>query len=193
MRPRLAGDGDPKELHMNLARWVLLATLMTGSPPAREADMWRKDGVLIPDRPNMKSERGFGAQLFLTASEQFFDDWEKPQTPHLPLLTDAERNVPFFTVIMFVNPQLDGGGKAHVTCDITVRKPDGSIYGRELNVSGWEGPYSTPANHLQLTTGGMGIRIEPHDPPGTYVVEVIVRDNHRKVALPLKTTFTVSE
>jgi hypothetical protein len=37
----------------------------------------------------------------------------------------------------------------------------------------------------------MRIRIEPQDPPGTYTVEVVVRDNIKKIEVPLEATFEV--
>ena len=60
-----------------------------------------------------------------------------------------------------------------------------------MDVSGWKGKYIVPAHNLQLTERRMGIRIEPQDPPGVYTVEAVVRDNVKKIELPLKATFEV--
>src|SRR5262249_14108668 len=39
---------------------------------------WRKYGKPIPDSENSQSKNGFGAQLFFTEDQKFFDDWNKP-------------------------------------------------------------------------------------------------------------------
>lgn len=170
---------------------LLLMVLPICNLVGQEADVWRENGKPIADTPNMKSRNGFGAELFLTEDVQFFEDWSKPETPNLTPLKKARRNVPIYTVILFVNPGTDASGAANVTCDIVVHKPDGTIYGELKDVPGRKGEYLVPKHHLQLSEGRMGIRIEPQDPNGTYTVEVTVHDNIKKIDLPLKVTFDV--
>ena len=169
---------------------LCVVSLLNGTLLGQETTSWRKDGQPV-DAPNMKSKEGFGAQFFLTESTQFFKDWDKPKPPKFTPLETARRNVPFFTAIIFVDPGTNAAGVADVTCNIIVRKPDGSIYGQEKNLVGWKEKYIFPAHNLQLAQAYMGIRIEPQDPTGTYTVEVLVRDNIKKIELPLKTTFKV--
>lgn len=173
---------------------ILIAALISVSLRGDDTNTWRKNGNPAADTPNMKAKDGFGAQLFLTESAQFFEDWSKPETPKLETLKKdmAHRNVPLFTAIMFVDPSTDVAGLVDVTCDIIVRRPDGSIYGEEKGIVGWKGKYPVPAHNLQLTQGRMGIRIEPQDPSGTYTVEAIVRDNIKKNELPLNATFEIA-
>lgn len=161
----------------------------SGSKPAHT---WRKDGRPIVDTDTMKSKDGFGAQLFLTESDKFFDDWNKPETPKLPLVQEACRNVPIFTAILFVDPATDNTKRAKVTCHVIVRKPDGTIYGED-DLVGWNGNYVVPPHNLQLAQGRMGIRIEPEDPAGIYTVEASVRDDVKNVELQLKTSFKVTQ
>jgi hypothetical protein len=172
---------------------ILILVLSGGVLLGEDASSWRKDGEPVADAPNMKSANGFGAQLFLTENAKFFEDWSKPETPKLTPLKTAHRNVPIFTAILFADPGLDAEGSADVTCDIIVRRPDGSIYGEQKDVIGWKGKYLVPAHNLQLTQGRMGIRIEPQDPSGTFTVEVIVRDHIKKVELSLKEIFEVPQ
>ena len=102
---------------------ALIGTTLLGEDP----NTWRKDGKPIADTPNMKSKNGFGAQLFLTESQRFFEDWNMPEMPKLQTLEKdkAHRNVPLFTAILFVDPGTDAAGSVDVTCDIFVRKPAG--------------------------------------------------------------------
>ena len=172
----------------------LIAVLFGASLLADPSTAWRKDGNPVADTSNMKSKNGFGAQLFLTESAQFFADWNKPETPNLTVLKDgkAHRNVPLFSAILFVDPGTDSKGSVDVTYDIVIRKPDGSIYGEQKDFVGLKGKNVVPAHSLQLAQERMGIRIEAQDPSGTYTVEITVHDHIKKVKLPLKATFEVA-
>jgi hypothetical protein len=161
-----------------------------GSATDAPTSAWQKDGEAADDTESMKSKDGFGAQLFLTESQEFFDDWNKPETPELRTTETAQRNVPIFTVIMFVGPGMEGG-QAKINFHVAVRRPDGSIYG-EADLVGWDQEYPFSPENLQLTKQRMGIRIEPTDPAGTYTVEATVRDEVKQVELPLKMTFDVA-
>ena len=107
-------------------------------------------------------------------------------------LEKAHRNVPLFSIILFVDPGTDSKGSVDVTYDMVIRKPDGSIYGEQKNAVGLKGKFVIPAHDLQLAQERMGIRIDNQDPSGTYTVEVTVRDHIKKVDLPLKATFKVA-
>ena len=157
----------------------------------QENATWRKDGKPVANADNMKSKDGFAAQIFLTESTKFFDDWNKPETPMVSPLQEARRNIPFFTAILFVDPTTDTIKRAKVTCHVIVRRPDGSIYG-ESDLIGWDGKYIVPPHNLQLAQGRMGIRIETKDPLGVYTVEASVRDDIKKIELQLKATFKVT-
>lgn len=148
----------------------LIVLLTFTSIRAQQPNTWLKDGKPIADTDSMKSKDGFGAQLFLTESAKFFDDWNKPDMPKVNPVQEARRNVPIFTAILFVDPAVDAAKRAKVTCHVIVRKPDGTVYGED-DLVGWDGNYIVPARNLQLAQGRMGIRIEPKDPAGTYTVE----------------------
>lgn len=171
---------------ISLSLWAVTAFSATG------ADTWLQNGKPVADTDSRKSHAGFGAQLLLTESEAFFENWNEPQEPRLPQFEHARRGVPIFTAIIFVDPALDSRGRALVTCDVTIRRPDGTVYG-EGELEGWNGKYAVPRRSLQLAVGRMGIVIEPDDPAGLYKVEAVVRDHHRKVSLPLKATFVVKQ
>ena len=180
---------------MKIPLYFLIAALCGASLLGDDSTAWRKNGKPdVVDTPNVKSKKGFGAQLFLTQNAQFFVDWNKQETPSLITLKNdkALRNVPLFTVIFFVDPGTDSKGSVDVTYDMVIRKPDGSIYGEQKNAVGLKGKYVVPAHDLQLAHERMGIQIDNQDPSGTYTVEVTVRDHIKKVELPLKATFKVA-
>lgn len=169
---------------------LLAVALMTAPLFGKESE--QKDGKSTLDTEAMRVKDGFGAQFILTESTKVFDDWNKPKTPHVITLknNEAHRGVPFFTVLLFSNPGIDATGNANVTGKITIRKPDGKIYGTE-DLAVWKGKYQATRD-LQLSREKLGIRIAPEDPSGTYAVEADVKDNVKNVELLLKTVFVVA-
>jgi len=149
----------------------------------------RNEAKPVPDSPNMKSMKGFGAQLLLTDNTGFFKDWSKPDALRLAPLNRVGRNVRFYTVILFSDPGVDASGSADVSCTIAVHSPDGSVYARSGNQVCWKGKYEVPPHNLQLSKGELGMRLEAKDSSGIYTVNAIVVDNVKKVELPLTTTF----
>ena len=178
-------------LTMKMTLCFLVAVLFGASLYGEDSTAWRKDGRPAADTPNMKSKNGFGAQLHLTQSAQFFDDWNKSGTPNLKTVEKVRRNVPLFSVILFVDPGTDSKGSADVTYDIVIRKPDGGIYGAQKGFVCLKGKDVGPAHSLHLAKERMGIQIDSQDPSGTYTVEIVVHDHMKKVELPLKATFEV--
>ena len=153
--------------------------------------VWRKGGKPVADTDNQKARDGFGALLVLVDDKKFFEDWKKPGPPRFTTIANAERMKPVHTAVIFAGPGRDTNGVADVTCDVTFRKPDGSVYAEQKDVVCTQGRVVPSPGLLQLARDRMVIRIEPHDPAGTYTVEVTVRDNLKKVDLALKEQFTI--
>jgi hypothetical protein len=87
--------------------------------------------------------------------------------------------------------------KADKTADVTfetiIRKPDGSLYADQKDMIGAQGPIDPSPKALQLARDYEGVLIEPKDPAGVYTVEVVVKDNVKKVELRLMRRFTVEK
>jgi hypothetical protein len=160
--------------------------------PTHAADSWQKDGKAAGNTASMKSKDSFGAQLFLTQDTGVFQKWNTPEPPKIAPVTEARRELPILTVLLFAGPGKDSSGRTDVTCDFIAYKPDGSVYGKQLNAVVWRREYAAHSG-IQLSEGYMGIRIEPKDPAGTYKVEARVHDHIKKVDLVLKTTFEVPQ
>jgi hypothetical protein len=157
-----------------------------GALPANEFNVSK-------DSESQKATNGFGAMLFLTEDKKFFDAWEDSTPPHFTPVSTARRGVPVFTVVIFAGPGLRPNGEADVTFDITVRKPDGSVYAEQKNVVASQDRADPSPKALHLARDYMGIRIEPKDPAGNYTVEAVVRDRVKKVELRLQQRFIVKK
>ncbi len=155
--------------------------------------IWRKNGKPIADTGSQKARAGFGAMLLLIDDKKFFEDWKKPTPPRFTTITNATRMVPIYATVIFAGAGRKADGETHVTCDVTIRKPDGSVYGEQKELIATQSREAQPSSALQLAQNNLAVHIEPHDPTGTYIVEVIVRDKVKKVDLRLKERFTVSK
>lgn len=146
-------------------------------------------GWPVPDSENIKSSKGFGAQLWVIDDERFFDDWNRPEIPTIPVTRTAVRYEPVYVIILFLNPGLGNDSLADVTADITIRGPDGGVYGEFHDIEVWKRPYLAPQNSIQLAAGTLAIEIEEQDLLGRYTVEATVKDWKKNVSLRLQTSF----
>ncbi len=140
---------------------------------------------------NIRFSGTFGAQLWLTADGDFFEDWRKPQAPTINPVQIVQRGQPIYTVIIFYGEATTASGLDNVSYDITVLRPDGTIYNRRDALVGFQNLAPTDGRELQLGRNYLNISVGPDDPAGLYTVSVIVHDNVSKVDLPLKQTFVV--
>ena len=60
-----------------------------------------------------------------------------------------------FYIIIFINPGAYGNGNANVTCDVLIKKPDGSIYSEFKDVD--VGKYKSAEGFLKLVLRGSKI------------------------------------
>ena len=140
---------------------------------------------------NVRSSGNFGAQLWLTADGDFFQNWRKPQTPEIDPVRIALRGQPIYTIIIFYGEATTPAGLGNVTYDITALRPDGSIYNRRDALIGFQNLAPTDNRELQLGRNYLNVNIGPDDPAGLYTVNVTIHDNVSQVSLPLKQTFVV--
>src|SRR5688572_4980634 len=173
---------------------LLLATFTPAADPAwsKDAAGWNQNGNPISDSDSRRSTNGFGAMLLLIDDQKFFEDWQRPESPKFKTVSIARRMVPIHATILFAGAAVDSDGKAHVSCDVKVLKPDGSVYGARERMIASKDPISS-ATALFLATQRLVVRIEPKDPTGTYTVEAFVKDKIKNVELKLKQQFTVEE
>ena len=179
---------------------LLILTAALTAPWLFAAEPSQNDSV-FPSVPKLHIDEelvqkdGFSARFSLIDDEQFFLTWMPGSSACLPNVTKAKRNRPVYVSIFFADPavrsirSLVNPKKSTITTDITfdfeVRKADGSYYGGGKALQGWSG--RPPSFHMvQLARTHAEIKFEAIDPVGMYTIDVIVRDNIRKVAIALE-------
>ena len=140
---------------------------------------------------NIRSSGNFGAQLWLTANGDFAQDWKKPEEPTIDPVEIALRGTPIFTVVIFYGEGRTAAGLGNISYDITILRPDGTVYNRRDALVGYQNLAPTDERELQLGRNYVSINIGPDDPAGTYTISATVHDNVSRVDLPLKSTFVV--
>lgn len=144
----------------------------------------------IQDAKWLVMKDGFGAQMFLTDSEAFYLNWLKTDLRTLTQVISTHRGHRFYVAVFFVDPGETRTGRADITYDLKVLKPDGSLYGGQAKIPGWKG--YAPAKHLvELAHGKIDINFEVIDPSGVYTVDVVVHDNVNHIDIPLEKTVTL--
>ncbi|MGB5105268.1 MAG: hypothetical protein WBP29_08760 [Candidatus Zixiibacteriota bacterium] len=124
----------------------------------------------------------------LTNDTNFIRDWDKPETPKLRTEDTYRRGDYVYPLIILSTTINDKSGNPNLTYDISVTKPDGSIYGEYKKLRLWQ-DYPAPLTHLIQQP--LIIRLEPVDPLGTYKVKMIVHENVREREIPFELSFRV--
>ena len=143
----------------------------------------------------MRSKDGFAGSLVMTTDDDWQAKWNTPQDTK-PSFNRAE-TVPYgkkvYALILFANPQLDGGGLADVKCDLTLTDPRGKAVLSEKNRKCFVGRLKGNPANLYLAEPVVGFSGDPGDPPGTWVFDVALRDVTRGVELPLRAAFALQQ
>jgi hypothetical protein len=134
------------------------------------------------------SHDGLQLHCALIGNKKFFDDWQKPVTPKIEPIDTYKRGEEVFPIIVFATNGKDFQLNANLTYDITITKPDGSIYGHFEQLNVWK---DSPAPVLHLLKQSIDIRLEQTDPLGVYKVYMIIYENNKKVKVDVNLSFRV--
>jgi hypothetical protein len=153
---------------------------------------WRdKDGNSAPDTDSRKTSNGFAGWLLTTSDPDWEAKWNTPEheTPRFTEADTVRKGETIFTLIFIVNPKPDAKGEVNVSCDLKVTRPDGTTSIDEKNVDCLKGELQGHPHNMRLAAPVLGFIGEPADPPGTWRVDVILRDVPRGVTMDLHTSF----
>lgn len=107
---------------------VLLSSLST-------AGWIDKQGYSIPDSDHMKSVDGLVAQLVITDDEsQALKNWSTPsENVYFPTTDKITRNKILTAFVVFGGCAVDAKGNCDLKMQMTVFKPDGSVYSTQIS------------------------------------------------------------
>lgn len=164
-----------------------------------------RDGVMTEDT-QLKMRDGFGAQFWVTDSDAFYLNWLRTDTHNLEPVTLTRRGVPLYLAIFLLDPGVQRtrrGLRNDVTFDYQVLGPDGGSLDAGRNFLAWAS-HPLPVHLVQLAGapaehhGDRLMRSYPQimfgdNPPGEYIVNVLVHDNIKKVEISLQRKIVLQE
>jgi len=169
----------------------VLAAFLANSASA-QSGFWRdKEGKPIAESDAMKSKNDFAGSLLVTTDENWKEKWDNP--PDTKPNFNKAGAVPYgrkvFLLTFFANPKLDATGNANVRCDFKIISPTGTVSLAQNNLNCFSGRIAGNPYNMYLSGPVIAFSGDPGDPPGTWAMEVKLRDESRGVELPLRTSF----
>ena len=175
-------------------KWLTLLCILAALPVASQDTGWNDSlGHRASNSDARKSVNGVGAWLVVTSDDNRKEKWETPSAT-VPQFTEAH-TVPLggrLRVLTFIaDPGRDGDGKARLTCDFSMQKPDGSYSMQKQDVDCLSGSLQGEAKTIYLSKLIIGFVADKGDPPGEWIVRVTIKDLLKPAVIPLETRFVV--
>lgn len=177
-----------------LRRSLLSFLLLTGVTFAGSSAWVDGNGEPLAETPARKTIDGFGGWLLVTPDPDWSRNWYRPpeRRPTLPEARYVGYGDRVTILAFYTNPATDDEGRIDIRCSVRVIRPGG-----EVSASSEERQCADPdlAGDLQATRISWAVVDyvgEPSDPPGRWVVEVVLRDAVRDVSLSLATDFILT-
>ncbi len=141
------------------------------------------------DTADRKSVNGFGGHLLIVENPRaFLEEWKKPETPKIKIVTDVKHGDLLGAFVLFAGCKPDAQGVCNSEVDYVVYKPDGSLYAERKSQPLWKDE-APPAANIHLSKSILGIRMEEKDPAGEYTVKAKVSDLNAGIYLELEARF----
>lgn len=173
---------------------MLAAGLALGSAAFAQEGAWiDMRGRPVQETEARRSLNGLTANVVVTPDEDWREKWETPAhtVPHFNETTSVERGQQVFVLIFFANPKTGMDGRADLTCDLDVVRPDGSTSAHHENTVCFQGELKGGPYNVYLADPVIGFTGDPGDAAGTWTVRITLTDNVGKTVLPLKTSFVL--
>jgi hypothetical protein len=168
---------------------IIVAVLTIILVNAMVSAQWKKGDENAGDTSERKSVNGFGGHLIIVEDPKgFIEEWSKPKTPNIKLVTDVKRGEVIGAFVLFAGCKPDSEGVCNSEVDYVVLKPDGNLYAERKGQPLWK-EQAPPAQNIQLSRAILGIRMEPNDPAGEYRVRAKVSDLNAGITFELETKF----
>jgi hypothetical protein len=152
------------------------------------------DGLEVsPDKTTTYNKDGLLIVVSLVDDPQkALAEWGNPSFNYVPVIKTRaifHRGEIVFPAITFATDAMDREGKAKITFDLLILKPDGSVYINDKNLTVVDG---VPPRGIGLVKDKNALKIENHDPFGKYKIQISVHDQIKKVTVDIPMEFTVA-
>jgi len=176
-----------------MKKFLLIAALLIPFTSVyAQSENWRdQNGKPLPETPSVKSHDGFGGTVVITSDGDWKQKWETPpgSTPKLTVAQTVEAGRTITLLIFFTNPKLDAAGNADVRCEVRLVDPKGKSSVLRKDGVCYDGPIGGPPANVYLSRPTFAFTFNAKDAadlPGVWSFDVTLRDEGRKVSLPLR-------
>jgi hypothetical protein len=159
-----------------------------------QSETWKdQDGRPLPNTEARKSLNGLGGWLLVTSDADWQEKWGTPEqtVPHFTEALTVGRGKTVFVLAFFTNPKANSQGRADLTCDLDVTRPNGTTSIHQDDVVCFRGALKGSPTSMYLSAPVIGFTGEAADPAGTWTVRITLKDNVRNTVLPLKASFVL--
>ena len=148
---------------------------------------WKEGGKPVKDAPDRKSVGAFGGHLLVVRNPRaFIENWQKPETPKLEIVTTVRRGELLGAFVIFAGCKADAQDTCNSEVDYFVYRPDGSLYAERKGQPLWK-EKPPPSPNIQLGRAILGVRMEKGDPAGEYKIKAKVSDLNADISFELET------
>lgn len=135
----------------------------------------------------------FGGSIIVTTDTDWRTQW-KSANGAMPSFKEAgtiTRGQKVSVLVFFRNARPDAKGELNVTCDLRFVRPDGTAAVEQKNLPCFRGRIEGSPGNLRLAAQQIDFVGDAKDPPGTWRVEVKLKDQVRESEVPLLAVFTL--
>ena len=169
--------------------------LLACALPAVAAQTPRPDFSLrgAADAAAAQRAEAFGGSITITSDADWRTQWNEARgtAPRFTEASAISRGTKVWVLVFFSNARTDARGQIDVECDLRFLRPDGSVAYEGKDLSCYDGRIEGAPGNLRLATQQIEFVGDEKDPPGTWRVEVKLRDANARSEVPLLGVFTL--
>jgi hypothetical protein len=130
--------------------------------------------------------------LLVTSDMDWRAKWDTPPDviPHFIEASEVRRGAQLAILVFLSNARLKNGASDTVV-DLHVKRPDGSISTNAADSPCLSGPYGGNPTNVLMCESSLMYSADATDPAGKWTVDVVLKDRHGGVEIPLHTSFQV--
>ncbi len=171
--------------------WLAVAWLALGGVAVAQA-FRDGEGRASPPSESRRYIDGFSGMLLVTPDMDWAAKWDTPPDviPHFREASEVARGEKLAILVFLANPLLVDG-RIDTVVDVRVTQPGGQVRVDAPGEACVSGPYGGAPGNVLLCGTSLLYVADADDLSGDWTVEVVLKDRHRGIEMPLRTAFRV--
>lgn len=148
-----------------------------------------RDGQEIPETRNMKSDKGFGAMLWLASDIHIAKPEDGSSDGVVTGTQRTKRNVPIYVIVLIMNPGVNEQNYTDVVFDLQIKNSDDEVVLESKDIFAENMEVPSYNDRLRPAESRVGIELDEEEALGMYTVVTVVRDRARNAQVHLEADF----